>query len=116
MNDEHKELDRLRGLLRDSENLDMVTAAKLRAARARALDAARKPARPWVWAVPAGAMAVLVATLWMPAMQTATAPVPVAGPTLASEALDVLVDEQSPEFYQDLEMYEWLEQQDGGRA
>ena len=113
MNDEHKDLDRLRGLLRDSENLDMVTAAKLRAGRARALDAARTPARPWVWAVSAGAMAVLVATLWMPAVQTTTAPVPSAGSTVASEALDVLVDEQSPEFYQDLEMYEWMDQEAG---
>lgn len=116
MNNEHKDMEGLRGLLRDSENLDMVTAAKLRAARARALDATQKPARPWVWAVPAAAMAVLVAALWMPAVQNPAVPVPVAGPTVASEALDVLVDEQSPEFYQELEMYEWLEQQEAGRA
>jgi len=116
MNSEHEDLKGLRGLLRDSENLDMVTAARLRAARARALDVAQKPARPWVWAVPAAAMAVLVAALWMPAVQDPGAPVPAAGPTVASEALDVLVDEQSPEFYQELEMYEWLEQQEAGRA
>lgn len=103
----------LRRALRDSETVDGMTAAKLRAARARALDAA--PAgRPWLWAVPAAAMAVLVAALWLPATPPAmTQPPPVnaAGSALAADALDVLVDEQAPDFYQDLELYEWLEQE-----
>lgn len=116
MNHEHDDrMETLRRALRDSEQLDMVTRAKLRAARARAIDAARAPARPWLWAVPTAAMAVLVAALWMPGTPT-TAPLPqVPGTTVASEALDVLTDEQSPDFYQDLELYEWLDRE-AGRA
>lgn len=116
MNHEHDDrMEALRRALRDSEQLDMVTRAKLSAARARAIDAARRPARPWLWAVPAGATAVLVAALWMPGTPT-TAPLPQApGTAVASEALDVLTDEQSPDFYQDLELYEWLDRE-AGRA
>lgn len=115
MNTEHdQELLQLQRLLRDSEKLDMVTSARLSAARARALDAARTPARPWLWAVPAAATAVLVAALWVPNAPVSVPAAPVAaGNTVASEALDVLTDEQSPEFYQDLEMYEWIDQEAG---
>ncbi|HSW12522.1 MAG TPA: hypothetical protein VLI06_06750 [Solimonas sp.] len=119
MNDIGPEQERftaaLRRALRDSESLDMVTAARLRAARARALDA-RPAARPWLWAVPTAAMAVLVAALWLPATPPAVTPQsPPSTAKVASEALDVLTDEQAPEFYQDLELYEWLEQE-GARA
>ncbi|PPE75163.1 hypothetical protein C3942_05670 [Solimonas fluminis] len=117
MNNEQEErLEALRQALRDSERLDMVAAAKLRAARARAVDAARRPARPWLWAVPAAATAVLVAALWLPGAPPVTGPQPqAAGTAVASEALDVLTDEQSPDFYQDLELYEWLDRE-AGRA
>ena len=40
-NEQEDRLEALRQALRDSERLDMVAAAKLRAARARAVDAAR---------------------------------------------------------------------------
>lgn len=100
----------LRRTLRDSENLDLVTAAKLRAARARALDAAQPQRKPWLWALPAAAAAVLVAALWLPGAPPPAA-TPAGGSAGASEVLDVLVDEQGPEFYQDLDLYEWLEQE-----
>jgi len=98
----------LRRALRQSEAIDPAVAAQLRAARARALHAAPRR-RPWLWAVPAAAMAVLVAALWLPGRAPPAPAAPLAG--TAADAVEVLSDEQSPEFYQDLELYEWLEQE-----
>jgi len=98
----------LRRALRQSEALAPDVAAQLRAARARALDATPLR-RPWRWALPAAAMAVLVAALWLPLRPPATSSAPAASG--AADAVEVLTDEQSPDFYQDLELYEWLEQE-----
>lgn len=105
---------RLREALRQSEaEIDPVTAIRLRAARARALEAAKPQRSGWLWAVPAAtaATALLVATLWLPGTPGPAPAVPVAPESVAMEALDVLADEQGPEFYQNLELYEWLEQE-----
>jgi hypothetical protein len=105
---------RLREALRQSEaEVDPMTAIRLRAARARAMDAAKPQRSAWLWAVPAAtaATAVLVATLWLPGSPTPGPAAPAATESVALEALDVLADEQGPEFYQNLELYEWLERE-----
>lgn len=96
--------ERARHALRRSERtLDAETVARLSAARAQAVAAARKPQWTMAWAMPAGAVAagLLVFALLPRPMPVAEAP--------GIEALEILADELGPEFYQDLEFYEWLD-------
>jgi len=103
--------------LRNSEQLDFVTTSRLSAARARALDAARRPQSP-LWGAfgggrlaLAGAVAVAAVTgalLLHPQAARQPDPAPVA---MRGDALDLLLDEQDPQFYEDLEMLVWLDQQ-----
>ncbi|MFV1998399.1 MAG: hypothetical protein ACC641_10355 [Acidiferrobacterales bacterium] len=89
------------------DELDDNVIARLRAARLRATDiATRKNERP-AWIKPVGGLVaatlvVGVATsLWM------TNP---SVPKYSIEDMDILASAESPEFYQDLEFYLWLEE------
>ena len=91
---------KLRSQLRASENLDYVTQAKLSAARARAVADARRPAGWWfaTGGLTAAALLAVVLVLRMP--QTA--------PPSTADSLELMTDELEPEFYQDLDLYQWL--------
>lgn len=98
--------------LRRSENIDRATAAKLIAARERALAAVDTPRFGRRLRVPATAFALagLVAMLSMyPRPHQEPSPITVNAQSI--DALDLLTDDMSPAFYHDLEFYRWLEQQ-----
>jgi hypothetical protein len=96
-----------RRILHEAEqNLDAATLARLRAARRQALDQGRR-ARPG-WLFPIGglitaAVALAVAVLlWFGAMQ----------PTALQASLgdlDLLTAREGPDFFADLDFYDWLE-------
>ena len=95
--------------LRQSETVDRQTAARLAAARQRALLVAGKPSLPHRLLVPASAFAVMaLAAVLLHPQQQAT-PVPAAAHHV--DALDLLTDDVSPAFYRDLEFYQWLEKE-----
>lgn len=100
--------DALAGALRASEQLDPATARRLASARRLALAQAahRRPA--WVWALPATAAAALLLAILLPWRQ---GPGPAAAELRAAENLELLTDEMGPEFYRDLEFYQWLERE-----
>jgi ferric-dicitrate binding protein FerR (iron transport regulator) len=113
--DEDKFLEQTRRALdRTAADLDMITTAKLRAARLRALDAARVPSwrRPWLVAAGGLATTALVAVvaglLWL--APPATTPVNVAA--VDAEDVELLDSQESPDFYADLDFYDWLANRD----
>lgn len=113
--------ERLRQELRSTEDdVDFVASARLRAARARALSAGYVPVyRRWQWMAPVGAMgAALTIALWVPSPAPApgVAKLPAAVDVARGENVDVLLDDNDPELYEDLEMYRWLEQQGSDNA
>ncbi len=102
-----------RRLLDDAaQNLDADTVARLRAVRARAWQLAEqevrspapKPRRRW-W-LPVGGLAVagivlaVAGTLWFAA--------PGGEPVTGFEDVELLASKESPEFYTELEFYNWL--------
>lgn len=102
-----------RRLLDDTaQNLDADTVARLRAARARAWQLAEQAPRPdavrprrrgWL---PVGGLAVagvvlaIAGTLWFAA--------PGGAPIAGFEDVELLASKESPEFYTELEFYNWL--------
>jgi ferric-dicitrate binding protein FerR (iron transport regulator) len=110
-NDEEMFLDQARRALdRAADGIDAITAAKLRAARLRALDTGHPPLwrRRWFLAVGGLAMAGLVAVvaglLWFTPPAGTGAAVATADP----EDLELLGSQDNPDFYADLDFYEWL--------
>ncbi|RYG71316.1 hypothetical protein EON77_13010 [bacterium] len=103
---------RLRRTLRAGDSLDAITASRLAAARARALEGATSHDRAAWWWTSGGLAAVAVAAasvlLFSPALRS---PAVVAEPG-EGEALDLLVDEVDPELYEDLDLYRWLAQEE----
>ena len=101
--------------LRASREVDTATAARLRAARNIALDAASKP-RMLHWMMPTGAVAVAalaVVVAWQPLRHLMPAPAPHA--VTASSDIDAELppdaDSADPALYQNLDFYAWLAQQ-----
>jgi hypothetical protein len=94
----------LRAGLEQGSAVDAVTAARLAAARRRALAATAPPrhAPLWAAALAAGVIGALALGVQLrPRADTAPA---------ADDSLELLVyEEEGPEFYQDLELYEWLD-------
>lgn len=117
--EEQRWSDRAGKALRDSEaQLDAVTVARLRAARANALERAAAPS--WSWAMPelrtlGGVGAALAVGVLAWTLVPRPAPVaPVATVNLAAaDALELVTDEQGPEFYENLDLYLWLEEAGG---
>lgn len=99
--------------LRVTETLDFVESARLAAARQRAMAALQPPARrlpAWLLA-PAALAAVALTVSWL-ARETASPAMsisPVNAGTTA--ALEWAADEAGPDFYRDLEFYQWLERE-----
>jgi hypothetical protein len=96
---------KLRAQLRAGEELDYVTRAKLSAARARAVAATHRPTGWWM-AGGLTAASVLAAFLVL-RMPNSAAP-------STADTLELMTDELDPEFYQDLDMYQWLADSDPG--
>ncbi|MGC4027558.1 MAG: hypothetical protein QM696_01610 [Steroidobacteraceae bacterium] len=105
----------LRGVLRDSEQLDSRTANRLARVRARAVaEAEARHLSPWQWASGGLAAAAIIAALTLrfglPQQWRSTAePAP-------AEGLEVLTDDADPEMYEDLDLYRWLAQENGNHA
>lgn len=105
-----------RALQRAADDLDAPTRARLRQARYRALDALALPARgSWGYArggvALAGIVVALSALLWL------NAPPELRGARLPETALadlDLLATNDGPEFYVELEFYNWLEDPNAG--
>ena len=103
----------LRSALRESEQLDYVASARLRAARARALEAGQNRDRRWLLASGGLTAAVIFAALLMTTLRPhATRPDASAlfetAEAQQADALDVLTDDNDPDFYEELDLYRWL--------
>ena len=100
----------LQDLLRNSEkDIDFVSSSRLRAARARAVEAARMPGRSlagW-WTVPGALMSALVlAWLLIPGRVFSPGGGTVAVPQV--EVIETLADDKTSGVNEDLEFYQWL--------
>ena len=102
----------LRSILRGSERVDPLTASRLASARARAV-AESTPARSghhrWLWAsggLTAAAVAVAAILLQFGALQRFRGE-PVESPQ--AEAIEVLTDDMDSDFYEDLDLYRFIE-------
>lgn len=106
--DESKLIDETRRLLdARAGNLETKITARLQAARKQAVESTRERGHGHRGWLPVGGFAVaslviaVTATLWLSD--------PVA-PTQNIEDMDILAANESPEFYQDLDFYLWLEE------
>lgn len=107
----------LRDLLRNSESdIDFVSVSRLRAARARAVDAARRPGRGttgW-WTVPGAAVSAL-ALAWLLVSGRLMPPLGNGGGAAAVpqvEVIETLADDKTNGVYDDIEFYQWLAETD----
>ena len=102
-----------RARLRASESLNYVEAARLAAARARACELREQPrfALPaWGWVAAAAALAVIALSALRLVPSTAPpADVLASVNAVSGDALMWVSDEAGPDFYRDLEFYEWLQ-------
>ena len=120
--DELPEADRvlaqsLHATLQSGEDLDFVTRSRLRAARARALAAAAPRPRGWLYAsggLTAAAIVAAVIVLRIPAPVTPHATD--TATTAQAEAIEILTDDEDADFYEDLELYRWLDRNHDGSA
>jgi len=113
-------VERVRTALDERDALDAQTAARLRAARGRAVRAARSRRPGWAKSLlgtgpgagltgaAAGGLAlagaaVVAVLLWHPGHR----PVP---PATAAGDLELITSKNSLEFYRDLDFYEWLQE------
>ena len=97
--------------LRATEALDYTEAARLAAARRRAV-AALEERRGGInrWLLAPAALASLVLGLALLPNRLASPPTAPAVNALETAALEWTVDEAGPEFYRDIEFYRWLAQ------
>ena len=103
----------------DSRSLDAATASRLNQARQRALQEVRSGRAAWQgWRLPAAlagglasvTLAVLLWQAWPGAGQSPTLPSAMdTNHALAQLDLALLSEQDSLEFYQDLEFYQWLD-------
>jgi len=113
METEDKFLDAAKRALNTAEkNLSPGTLARLRAARRQALEgSARRSLRP-AWLFPAGALATAAVVATVAALLWFSAP---SGNNLLQANVDdlgLLTAPESPDFFADLEFYDWLDKND----
>ncbi|MEY4760924.1 MAG: hypothetical protein RLZZ200_780 [Pseudomonadota bacterium] len=108
------------GLRQQETRLDRQTVAALREARAHALSAAHRPAIRPGWLYASGGLATAAAVALVLVLQPSG---PVAGLSTensvraaGTEAIDVLTDDVDADFYEDLELYRWLDRGHDGAA
>ena len=97
--------------LRQSETVDSHTAARLAAARRRALAVAAKPVMTRRLLVPASAFAAIALAVVVLRPQQQAMQAPLIADAHGIDTLDLLTDDMSPAFYRDLEFYQWLEKE-----
>ncbi len=109
MDEETKFLRAARRAFDEAEkNLDGATVARLRAARRQALDEGRRPrARP-AWLFPVGGLVTAGVALAVAALLWFSAPNPTPVPVNLGD-LDLLTAHESPDFFADLDFYDWLD-------
>ena len=103
----------LRERLRASETLDPGARARLSAARARALEAARS--RSWAWMGAGGLVAASLLAALLVLRPSATPPTS-ADVAQADEAFEWMLDQDDPaldpQFYEDLDLLHWMAEGD----
>ena len=107
----------LRATLRAGDDLDYVTSSRLRAARARALVTAQPKPRGWLYAtggLTAAALVAAVIVLRMPSFGLSHSVDTAA--TAQADAIEILTDDVDADFYEDLELYRWLDRNHDGTA
>ncbi len=94
------------------DNLDAATASNLRKARNRALEQIdRKPLSSWKkWSLPLAGMAAASIVIML-AILIHKQPVEIAT-SIGIEDVEILVSNESPDFYADLDFYIWLTEED----
>ncbi|MBS0589197.1 MAG: hypothetical protein JSR65_01000 [Proteobacteria bacterium] len=122
MNDKHplNWVDQATNLLDESaRDLDAATLSRLNRARQTALEQHRRPRTAGIWLLPAGlvsaCMLLLAVSFWQPHSRhdsPASAATTTAVATLSDT--EVASEDATPEFYQDLDFYAWLDAQKGG--
>jgi hypothetical protein len=99
-----------RRALRESEHLDAVSAARLAAGRRRALARAfGRNAAPWRWAAGFALAATVLLAVILPRLQP-QAPYDPAD----TDTLEIVTDELGPDFYEDLDFYQALDDASDG--
>lgn len=126
MNSSDKQFEqRLRAIYQEAaQNIDPVTAGRLRAARRTALEAATVHASPHRRArvlLPVGALAAVALAalmIWQPAPrpQNEARPQTTAVAEQENEYLPPGADKADPGLYQNLDFYSWLAANDGSQA
>lgn len=108
--DEARLAAELRQQLRAGDELDEASRSRLAAARAYALDAAA-PRRGGPLFAAAGSLAAAVVLAVLIFMPQADSP-----EVQAYDAIEVVTDEFEPEFYEDLDLYRWIDDPGAGRV
>ena len=96
-----------RTLDHDIQNLDRHTRSRLQFARTTVLSQTSQP-RSWVpqaWAMTAACLVIFLIALWNINSQKITSPLPF-------EDVEILASADGWEFYEDLEFYSWLTEDD----
>lgn len=109
MDKETKFLNAARRALDAAEqNLDAATVARLRAARRQALDEGRRTHTRPAWLFPVGGLVTAGVVLAVAALLWFGAPNPAPVPVNLGD-LDLLTAHESPDFFADLDFYDWLD-------
>ena len=109
MDKETKFLNAARRVLDEAEkNLDAATVARLRAARRQALDEGRRARTRPAWLFPVGGLVTAGVVLAVAALLWFGAPSPAPVPVNLGD-LDLLTAHESPDFFADLDFYDWLD-------
>jgi hypothetical protein len=103
--DEQFLTDIKRQLDREADTLDQSVQQRLRQGRAAALASGEaRRGRLWLEAAAFASLLVVAVVLWVGVPEQKQQ-------TLALDDMELLADSQEPEFYQELDFYYWLEQQ-----
>lgn len=96
-----------------SDSLDAATTSRLRAARKRALTEGRSAPAPSRWLMPVGGLVAAGTALTVAGLLWFAAPEQPPLPTGLGD-IELLTAVEHPEFFSDLEFYEWLERDQSG--
>jgi hypothetical protein len=100
----------LRSRLRASERVDAATASRLASARAQAVAQSGPASAPrWVWASGGLTAAAVVAAVLLLQFGTLQRWRTDRGDGTAAEAIEVLTDDVDSDFYEDLDLYRFIE-------
>jgi hypothetical protein len=105
---EQELIEATKRLLREEERaVDELTVARLRAARRRALDTARRPHRWQIFGglATAGVVAALAGVVWL------NTDVGIPNETTPVADIELLTSNDGLEFYNDIDFYDWLANQ-----